>query len=41
MQSDLGAGVLQVLQMVCPSHLMGKLKGTGSFLRKMPDFYAE
>lgn len=23
--------------MVCPSHLMGKLKGIGGFLCKMPD----
>lgn len=31
--------VLQVLQMVCPSHVMGKLKGTGRFLCKTPDFH--
>lgn len=31
--------VLQVLQMVCPSYVMGKLKGTGCFLCKMPDFH--
>lgn len=29
--------VLQVQQMVCPSYLMGKLKGMGGFLCKMPD----
>lgn len=29
--------MLQVQQMVCPSYLMGKLKGMGGFLCKMPD----
>lgn len=38
MHSDLSVAMLQVLQMVC---LLGKLKGMGGFLCKMPDPYAQ